>query len=101
MSISCDCSNEGYDHADIYQEEYPVARKPHRCCECGEIIQPGQKHHKVRGLWDGSWDTFRTCMTCYNIRDHYCSHGYVFGGLREALGECLGFDYTDIPEEED
>ena len=101
MSISCDCSVDIGDSPEFYIETFPVSRKVHKCCECGEDIKSGQKHHKFTGRWDGFLDTYRTCMVCYNIREHYCPHGYIFGGLAEAISECLGFDYREIPDDED
>ena len=40
-------------------------------------------------------------MACYLIRDHYCASGYVFGGLRETISDCLGFDYLDPDDDDD
>lgn len=99
--MNCDCSIDGYDDAKVYREEFPVARKQYRCCECGETINPGQKYHKAVGLWDLGWDTYRTCMPCYNIRNHYCRRGYIFGRLSDTLSDCFGIDYTEIPEDEE
>lgn len=99
MSISCDCSCEDYDSLPtISREEFPVARKVYKCCECGEDIQPGQKYHMVTGLWEDGWNTYRTCMVCYRIRERYCPYGYFFEALVETLSECLGFDYRQVPE---
>lgn len=100
MSISCDCSRDDGEMPDFYHDSFPVARKAHTCCECGENIKPGQKYQKFIGKWYGEVSTYKTCMPCYNIREKYCPYGYIFTGLREAIGDCLGFDYTDVPEEE-
>jgi len=103
MSISCDCSAEVDEYADLYREEFPIARKTHTCCECREkaAILPGQEYHKVAMLYDGIWSEYKTCMPCYNIRERYCSHGFYFEGLRETIESCLGFDYTEVPEPEE
>lgn len=47
-----------------YAHVYPVARKPHRCNDCGRIIRPGEKYRKGSGM-DGStaW-TWRECEHC-------------------------------------
>jgi len=100
--MNCDCSIDHGEYADVYREEFPVARKTYKCYECGEDILPREKYHKATGLWkESGWDTFHTCMPCYHIRMEHCSHGYLFGGLREAIEECLGFDYLEIPEDDD
>lgn len=101
MSISCDCSAEGYDGPEVFREEHPTARKTYRCYECGGEIKPGQKYHKETGLWEGRWETFRICKPCVGIRRKYCPRGYIYGNLVETIGECLGFDYREIPEEDE
>lgn len=101
MSIACDCSNNDGDYPEFSKETFPNARKQYICYECRERIKPGKKYHNVTGKWDGVMDTYRTCMACYYIRKHYCPSGYVFGELRHNLNECLGFDYTEVPDEED
>lgn len=103
MSISCDCSAQVDDVADVYRQEFPKARKTYKCCECREkeAILPGQEYHKVTMLYDGIWSEYKTCMPCYNIRERYCPYGYYFEGLRETIESCLGFDYTEVPESEE
>lgn len=99
MSISCDCSVDIDDYADIYREEFPKARKTHKCCECRGEIKPGQKYQNSTMLFDGHWDQFKTCMPCYHIRRRYCPNGSYIEGLRERISDCLGFDYTEVPHE--
>jgi len=101
MSFACDCSCDVDDYPEFYVEEYPVARKEHKCCECGEMIKKGQKYQKAIGKWDGDFDTYKTCMTCLKIREAYCPNGSYFGGLAEAISDCLGFDYRDGDIDED
>lgn len=102
MSISCDCSIDGgYNYPEFWTESFPVARKEHTCCECREKIMPGQKYHRATGKWDGEWATYRTCMACYKIREHYCPHGYGLGDLRVTIMDCLGFDYLRPGEDDD
>lgn len=96
MSITCDCSRDDGELPEFSVEEFHIARKEHKCCECGEIIKPGQKYQKISGLWDGHFSRFKTCMPCYNIRENYCSNGYIFGGLAEEIRECFGFDYRNL-----
>lgn len=58
-------------------------------------------HERVTGLWEGKWDTFRTCARCANIRrDYFCS--WVYGAAVETFKEAFGFDYRDgIPTDFD
>lgn len=94
MLISCDCSIDDYDGPTISSCKLVKARRQHTCCECGDPIQPGQTYELVKGLWDGRWDTFKTCIGCTRIREDLCPHGWLHGGLAEQVQECLGFDYT-------
>ena len=102
MSISCDCSCDHDYCPEFFAESFPVARKGHKCCECGEEINPGQKYSKETGKWEGEFRTYKTCMPCYRIRERYCPNGYIYGNLAEQLFNCLGFDYRyEVDEEED
>lgn len=101
MSISCDCSCDDGEYPSFFREESPVARKTHKCCECGGNIESGQKYQKEVGVWDGEFKTYRTCWPCFLIREKYCPHGFIYEELRETIENCLGFDYTEVPEEED
>ena len=47
------------------------AAKPHRCCECRENIPPGARYEHYTGKWGGEIDTFKTCLSCVEIRDHF------------------------------
>jgi hypothetical protein len=53
---------------DIYGETQPTARKEHRCCECGITIHQGDTYQRASGLWDGLWDTYKTCLPCAQLR---------------------------------
>lgn len=99
--FACDCSCDCGDTPEFYEETYPVAKKRHQCCECREVINPGEKYERVAGKWEGDFLTFKTCMTCVNIRDHYCPHGSIFGELAEQISNCLGFDYREQVDEDD
>lgn len=94
--------SEGCCYVDIDYDEAPKvmnklirrSRKEHVCCECGGTIPRGALYEDVSGLWDEKWGRYRTCWTCTLIRDEYCAGGYYYGGLRETLLECKGFDYV-------
>ena len=101
VSISCDCSADIDDGPSFFNETFPRARKVHKCCECNGDIKPGEKYHKASGKWGDRLNTYKTCMPCHNIREHYCQYGYYFGELEEQISECIGFSYLEIPEEDD
>src|SRR5690349_116120 len=56
------------DMPSVCREVERTARKAHRCCECREIIEPGEKYQYVSGVWDGRGDSFKTCLRCALVR---------------------------------
>ena len=65
----------------VNKTERRIARKPHRCCECGEEINPGDQYEYVRGIWGDGWFTFKTCRACAEIRQDFMSCGWTYGQL--------------------
>jgi len=99
-TLSCDCSCGDYDSYRCYSEIIRKARKPHTCCECGEVIQTGKCYQEATGIdCEGTAFRYRTCIGCANIRAKYCPGGFLFGDLAEQIMDCLGWDYRDSPEE--
>lgn len=93
MGCECSCSMD-YEGPSVHSVKVVKARKAHRCCECGEAIEKGERYERYSGCWDGEWTDYKTCLGCRAIRDDLCSCGFVFGQLREAVGEVLGMDYV-------
>lgn len=80
--------------------EYPVmatdiervARKPHRCIECREVIEKGELYHFHKSLADHHWFSSKTCLRCFElwskVSEHYHSDDCLEqGGLKEAYLE--------------
>lgn len=55
-----------YEPAQFYSEKCVVARKPHKCCETGRIIQPGEKYWRCVGKWEG--DLMAFCQSEFAYR---------------------------------
>jgi len=100
MNCACSAGDNG-EYPEFFNESFPVARKEHTCCECRETIPKGSKYQYVAGKWDGYFDTFKTCMGCYRVREDYFSSGCPFEYLKEELQNCLDIDYLEVPESED
>lgn len=66
--MMCDC-----DPPTLYNQSWPTAQKAHRCCECSKAIAPGEKYQRVEGLWDGEWNTYKTCVSCARLREGIAS----------------------------
>lgn len=86
-----------FDVAKVYRTSQPVARKQHKCYECGHPINQGECYYRVDALWD-EWTVLATCQRCQKRREAVhleelnrgCTeweawppHGY----LHEALGD--------------
>jgi hypothetical protein len=63
----CDCESP-----EVFRVTWRVARKPHHCCECGEIILAGTEYEYVSGVWAGTGLSFKTCATCSAVKGLYC-----------------------------
>ena len=92
MICTCSCDINA-DTPELIEDTYPIARKPHICCECGEEIPIGAKYERTKGKWAGDWSTYKTCMPCRAIREDFCDC-WIYEGLQEAIWECLGFNYV-------
>lgn len=75
------------DRAELSVMTTPVARKAHVCTECHEVIPAKSKYERTEGLWDGEWSTFKTCLSCVEIRDHFSCGGWVYGLLWSDIEE--------------
>lgn len=68
----CDC----YDAPapEVYQTKMVTARKPHRCWECRDPIAAGDRYELTKGLWEGSWGSFKTCADCAAVKEYAIAH---------------------------
>ena len=81
----CDCSDYP---PTLYQCKNVKGRKDYRCDECLQIIEKGEQHEYIKGLWEGNFSSFRTCQTCRDMLretgiDCYC-HGQLMDELHEV-----------------
>lgn len=74
------------EYAKVFERTYPHARKEHECYECGKKIVKGEKHSRIGMFFDGAWSSWRECLLCEEIGDHFsCGGGRVSGTLWEDL----------------
>lgn len=75
--------------AMAYRQVTRRARKPHKCCECGGIIKPGERYEHASGVWEWGPDSYKTCADCVYLwgeSTQQCGEGYrVHFGLEEHL----------------
>jgi hypothetical protein len=79
-------SNDG-DGPSCYKQTVRKARKKHQCCECAQDIMPGQRYQHDSGIWDGSPNSYKTCLSCVEIRDHFACDGFIYEQLWNDLAE--------------
>lgn len=79
--------DDGDGHVTMLSEADPVARKWHRCRECGRKIHPRERYHVDRFMWDGKLDTFKTCAHCMVARTWLRDEcgGWLFGCVEEDI----------------
>lgn len=74
-------------------EAWPKARKAHVCCECRQVIPPGDTYQRISGVWaDGVPARYKTCQQCAELRRRYQAQdsdwvaplGYLYDEMRES-----------------
>lgn len=91
------CPLEGNEHAEGPSCSYITtrrARKDHRCTECRQPIAKGVTYEYASGIWDGRPDSFKTCLPCAEIRNHFACGGWIYGQLWSDLHENFFPDMT-------
>lgn len=91
------CMIDGADSCEFLSKQIRLARKPHRCSECGRSIEPGEQYETYFGKAEG--DTFRgaTCQHCIAVRGWLVAvcGGFLYGGVFDDLHEHID---ADLPE---
>ena len=67
----------------------PVARKAHKCRECRRVIEPGEKYHVDRFMWESKLDTCKVCSHCMVAREWLSDEcgGWLYGEVEEDIRE--------------
>ena len=73
--------------AEFCSEKRRVARKLHKCTECGRIIQPKEKYEHVVGKWYDKISTYRTCFDCLSLRDNFLCGSFYYGEIKSHIYE--------------
>jgi len=100
MECSCEIDVDvDWSCSDFCREEIRIARKKHKCFECGRTIEIEEKYEYVIGKWDGHFDSFKTCCDCLNTRNTFFTSGYYYGQIWEFIDEFINEADGDIPED--
>ncbi len=79
MSVVCCPLSSGENYADHASVSKIRARKAHHCVECREAIAIKDEYERYVLIGDGSASTYKTCLSCVEIRDHFACDGWLFG----------------------
>ena len=73
----------------MLSEATPVARKAHKCRECGRQIAAGERYHVERYLWEGKLHNHKTCAHCDVARQWLQAEcgGWLYGDVKQNLRE--------------
>lgn len=86
MSCQCVISADGADRVESICQEMRTARKPHRCTECGDNIEPGERYEYFYGKFDGERFSYHTCVPCVEIRAFFsCDGSWMWGSVWDDM----------------
>jgi len=89
--MGCECHYDG-PMPSFYEQTRRKCRKPAMCCECGQTINKGDVYVYVVGVWEGDFDTFKTCELCWDLRKRCDFQCVVLGGIAEDVSQRLDTD---------
>ena len=70
------------DYCEFWRVEYPKAKKPHRCCECGELIEVGEVYERIRYIFEGDPGVDKQCRRCKFDRSRIIEYELAAGCKR-------------------
>lgn len=74
------------------------ARKVHVCSECCDQIAANESYEYVSGVWDGSPDSFKTCLLCVEWRDAFITFAGANDMCPPPLGRLISYLYEHAHE---
>ena len=86
------------DYVDLISKTKPVARTEHACHECRRRIRPGEQYEVQKYVFEGTFETHKTCSECVEIRDMFFCDGYHYGQTRDDLNDDLIDADCELPE---
>lgn len=88
MSCADVCLSMDHDGNKFQSSQLRKARKPHKCCECGETIPAGATYEYYSACsCDGDFFDAKTCVICLDIRNALVCGMWIFEMLWESIEE--------------
>ena len=100
MDCACNIEVEVDDYEeepDVFEQKIVKAKTVHWCYECRDVIEKGTEYEYVKGLWEGTFSVYKTCLDCVSLRAEFFT-GYVFTQLWCDFSVYLESCYGEIPE---
>ena len=95
------CDVDYDETADVWHESTPVARKTHRCDECGRTIPAGARYVNIGSLYEGRWTRYRAHPECVALTKHIafavCDQEHWYPG-NQRLQERVAEHAREAPE---
>ena len=76
----CVCVDAGDGYTTTLNEKYPIAKKRHKCGECGRDIVIGERYEYYVGVNEGKLFIQKTCADCQSIRNEFFCGIWTWGG---------------------
>lgn len=54
-----------------FEQKTLTAEQQETCCECKTTMNVGDQYEYSSGVWSGTPSSFKTCLSCVEIRDEY------------------------------
>lgn len=89
MDCSCEINVDDADGPTFATEELRWAAKRHWCCECRRKISPGELYENTRGMWDGKFETYKTCYDCRSVRRTMFKRGWTYEMIWEDIQDLI------------
>ncbi len=80
-----ECYCDYGDAPSVYCATTHKARVRHSCYECGKSIIPGEKYERAAMLYEGMWDTNKTCVRCLDVRQYIMDHAPCFCWMHGSM----------------
>src|SRR4051794_10869820 len=77
----------GDETVEILRAKEQRARKEYRCNECRRTIGVGEAYLYEAWIWEGEFDTAKTCLQCKQVREwlEVACEGWNYSELEEDL----------------
>ena len=86
MFDACICV-EPDEPVTLLDRRQPIARKEHRCFECGAAIRPGERYQLDVAVFEGDFRQYTICLTCLRIRNSLFVCGWYYGRMWADIHE--------------